>query len=131
MVNLGLPKIELEQFVTAKRHVFQIGVRSRVFVIHLFFRWLFKAPCFRWPAVDLDGDGVFDRIDRCNNTPVGCTVDKWGCETDSDKDGVCDGRDLCHARAGGAAANDDRACAALAEAAAELRPVQRQIVDRE
>lgn len=53
------------------------------------------APCFRWPAVDMDGDGVFDRIDRCINTPAGCTVDKWGCETDSDHDGVCDGRDKC------------------------------------
>ena len=27
------------------------------------------APCFRWPAVDMDGDGVFDRIDHCVNTP--------------------------------------------------------------
>ncbi len=54
-----------------------------------------QAPCFRWPAVDYDGDGVFDRIDRCPDTPPGCTVDKWGCEKDSDGDGVCDGRDQC------------------------------------
>jgi outer membrane protein OmpA-like peptidoglycan-associated protein len=53
------------------------------------------APCYRWPAVDMDGDGVFDRIDHCVSTPVGCTVDKWGCESDADKDGVCDGRDNC------------------------------------
>lgn len=53
------------------------------------------APCFRWPAVDRDGDGVFDRLDYCNTTPVGCTVDRRGCETDSDGDGVCDGRDQC------------------------------------
>lgn len=38
-----------------------------------------NAPCFRWPAVDMDGDGVFDRIDHCPNTPKGCVVDKWGC----------------------------------------------------
>lgn len=54
-----------------------------------------KAPCFRWPAVDYDGDGVYDRIDRCPNTPKGCTVDAYGCETDSDHDGVCDGIDRC------------------------------------
>src|SRR5439155_1418212 len=54
-----------------------------------------QAPCFRWPAVDFDGDGVFDRIDRCPDTPPGCTVDKWGCESDRDGDGVCDGRDQC------------------------------------
>ena len=50
-----------------------------------------QAPCFRWPAVDYDADGVFDRIDHCTNTPAGCTVDKWGCESDADGDGVCDG----------------------------------------
>lgn len=54
-----------------------------------------EAPCFRWPAVDMDGDGVFDRIDHCINTPKGCTVDQWGCESDSDGDGVCDGVDQC------------------------------------
>lgn len=54
-----------------------------------------EAPCFRWPATDWDGDGVFDRIDRCNNTPHGCTVDKWGCTSDADDDGVCDGLDQC------------------------------------
>ena len=51
------------------------------------------APCYRWPAVDFDGDGVFDRLDYCNNTPRGCTVDARGCESDSDQDGVCDGVD--------------------------------------
>lgn len=54
-----------------------------------------KAPCYRWPAVDYDGDGVFDRVDRCPNTPKGCIVDVYGCEMDSDHDGVCDGRDKC------------------------------------
>ncbi len=54
-----------------------------------------QAPCYRWPAVDMDGDGVFDRIDHCVSTPTGCTVDRWGCETDGDHDGVCDGRDQC------------------------------------
>ena len=54
-----------------------------------------KAPCFRCPAVDMDGDGVFDRVDNCVNTPHGCIVDAWGCETDADGDGVCDGLDQC------------------------------------
>ena len=54
-----------------------------------------QAPCFRWPAVDMDADGVFDRIDRCVDTPAGCTVDRWGCQTVSDHDGVCDGLDQC------------------------------------
>jgi len=54
-----------------------------------------NAPCYRWPAVDMDGDGVYDRVDHCVNTPPGCTVDQWGCEHDSDGDGVCDGVDMC------------------------------------
>jgi OOP family OmpA-OmpF porin len=53
------------------------------------------APCFRWPAVDMDGDGVFDRIDHCVSTPPGCTVDAHGCHSDGDDDGVCDGIDRC------------------------------------
>jgi OOP family OmpA-OmpF porin len=53
------------------------------------------APCFRWPAGDYDGDGVFDRLDRCNNTPKGCKVDASGCSLDGDNDGVCDGLDSC------------------------------------
>ena len=54
-----------------------------------------KAPCFRWPAVDMDRDGVFDRLDRCDNTPAGAIVDEWGCPLDSDHDGVYDGLDKC------------------------------------
>jgi len=61
-----------------------------------------KAPCFRWPAVDYDGDGVFDRVDNCPNTPKGCAVDKYGCEYDLDGDGVCDGIDRCPNTPGGA-----------------------------
>ena len=54
-----------------------------------------KAPCFRWPAVDLDKDGVPDRIDRCDNTPLGAVVDEWGCPIDTDHVGVYDGLDKC------------------------------------
>lgn len=54
-----------------------------------------KAPCFRWPAVDYDGDGIYDRIDRCPGTPKGCLVDESGCSIDTDGDGVCDGIDVC------------------------------------
>lgn len=53
------------------------------------------APCFRWPAVDMDGDGIFDRIDHCVSTPKGCIVDAHGCHADEDGDGVCDGVDRC------------------------------------
>lgn len=54
-----------------------------------------NAPCFRWPAVDMDEDGVFDRVDHCVGTPKGCTIDAWGCQSDTDRDGICDGLDRC------------------------------------
>ena len=44
---------------------------------------------------DSDGDGVFDRKDKCPDTPHGATVDKNGCPSDADGDGVWDGLDLC------------------------------------
>jgi outer membrane protein OmpA-like peptidoglycan-associated protein len=54
-----------------------------------------NAPCYAWPSVDYDQDGVFDRLDRCPDTPKGCVVDEFGCSVDSDGDGVCDGLDQC------------------------------------
>ena len=84
-----------------------------------------KAPCFRWPAVDMDGDGVFDRIDRCVDTPKGCAVDRYGCTLDSDGDGVCDGLDKCPNTPAGMKV-DSHGCqagvAALKETHAEPEP---------
>jgi OOP family OmpA-OmpF porin len=44
---------------------------------------------------DDDGDGVTNDADKCPNTPAGAKVDATGCEPDSDGDGVADGRDQC------------------------------------
>src|SRR5512134_3171545 len=80
-----------------------------------------QAPCYRWPAVDYDGDGVFDRVDYCNNTAKGCTVDQYGCSSDSDGDGVCDGVDRCPDTAAGMEV-DEFGCAANQRAASQVRP---------
>jgi OOP family OmpA-OmpF porin len=45
--------------------------------------------------VDSDGDGVFDDVDQCPNTPKGVQVDEKGCPIDSDGDGVADYLDKC------------------------------------
>jgi len=47
------------------------------------------------PLTDSDGDGVYDRYDRCGTTPVGAIVDGRGCPSDSDQDSVFDGIDRC------------------------------------
>lgn len=67
------------------------------------------APCYKWPAGDYDGDGVWDRLDRCPNTPKGCQVDAYGCSLDGDNDGVCDGLDECPNTPPGMAV-DERGC---------------------
>jgi hypothetical protein len=44
---------------------------------------------------DSDKDGVFDKDDKCPDTPFGAIVDEVGCPMDSDGDGVYDGLDQC------------------------------------
>lgn len=55
------------------------------------------------PLVDSDGDGVYDRSDRCESTRLGTLVDKTGCPTDRDGDLVPDGIDRCPNSVQGAA----------------------------
>ncbi len=45
--------------------------------------------------VDSDGDGVYDDLDRCPDTPRGVKVDAQGCPIDTDGDGVYDYLDKC------------------------------------
>lgn len=45
--------------------------------------------------LDSDGDGVYDYLDKCPQTPAGLTVDADGCPPDSDGDGVFDYQDKC------------------------------------
>ncbi len=53
-------------------------------------------------AMDSDGDGVSDSMDRCANTVSGAKVDANGCEIDSDNDGVVNRLDSCVATFAGA-----------------------------
>jgi len=44
---------------------------------------------------DLDGDGVINELDYCENTPADVVVDATGCEADDDRDGVVNRLDQC------------------------------------
>ena len=57
--------------------------------------------------VDSDGDGVFDREDKCPETPKGVTVDLKGCPLDTDGDGVYDYLDQCPGTPQGLEVNND------------------------
>lgn len=90
------------------------------------------APCYSWPAVDYDGDGVFDRVDRCSDTPKGCVVDEFGCSVDADGDGVCDGIDECPNTPAGEKVNDKGCSASQIEAllASRIKPPPPQIIEK-
>lgn len=49
---------------------------------------------------DTDGDGVSDGRDVCPDTPSGVSVNKVGCPIDTDNDGVADYMDACPMMAG-------------------------------
>ncbi len=59
------------------------------------------------PDVDSDGDGVFDKSDKCPGTPKGVTVDLKGCPLDTDGDGVYDYLDQCPGTPKGLEVNND------------------------
>ncbi len=54
-----------------------------------------EAPKAATQLVDSDGDGVWDHLDACPNSPNGAVVDVKGCPSDSDQDGIFDGLDKC------------------------------------
>jgi OOP family OmpA-OmpF porin len=55
----------------------------------------FVKKIFLTELMDSDGDGVYDNLDRCPDTPKGVKVDAQGCPIDSDGDGVYDYLDKC------------------------------------
>lgn len=57
------------------------------------------------PLIDTDRDGVFDRKDKCPDTPMGAIVNKQGCPSDTDGDTVPDGLDRCPNTPAGATVN--------------------------
>ncbi|HTK42428.1 MAG TPA: thrombospondin type 3 repeat-containing protein [Gemmatimonadales bacterium] len=58
-----------------------------------------------YSLTDSDSDGVRDGKDKCPGTPKGAIVDKNGCPVDSDGDGVPDGLDRCPRTVHGAKVN--------------------------
>ncbi len=68
-----------------------------------------KVVIIEKPTVDSDGDGIYDALDKCPNTPSGSTVDINGCKVslDDDHDGVENSLDKCPNTPIGAAVNAD------------------------
>lgn len=60
-----------------------------------FVKSIFLAKPAPMALEDSDGDGVYDKKDKCPNTPRGVKVDVFGCPIDSDRDGVANYLDQC------------------------------------
>ncbi len=58
---------------------------------------------------DSDGDGVYDKLDKCPNTPANSTVGADGCPVpmDDDHDGVLNAQDICPNTPAGETVNSD------------------------
>ena len=58
---------------------------------------------------DSDGDGVYDKLDKCPNTPANSTVSADGCPVsmDDDHDGVLNAQDICPNTPAGETVNSD------------------------
>jgi OOP family OmpA-OmpF porin len=69
----------------------------------------FVRKVFLKRGIDSDGDGVYDHMDDCPDTPPGVSVDASGCPKDSDGDGVTDDSDVCPNTPRGAIV-DNRGC---------------------
>lgn len=54
---------------------------------------------------DTDGDGVADKLDKCQGTEAGVKVDGSGCPLDVDADGIPDSKDNCPTEKGTAELN--------------------------
>ena len=71
----------------------------------------FVTSTFLEKSRDTDGDGVYDHLDKCPDTPMGTKVDAVGCPfvTDADGDGVTDDKDRCPGTPKGATV-DSKGC---------------------
>lgn len=78
------------------RHILDFGDSDNNFAFTLGFSYLIggKEPGVV-PSMDADGDGIYDDLDQCPDTPAGAVVDSIGCPKDTDGDGVYDGLDEC------------------------------------
>lgn len=63
--------------------------------VSLIFSCMLLAVSFSYGNADLDGDGVINELDYCENTEQNVSVDATGCEPDDDRDGVVNRLDKC------------------------------------
>lgn len=55
----------------------------------------FGTTNYHLQGADVDGDGIPNGQDQCNDTPAGAPVNQLGCPVDSDADGIADFQDRC------------------------------------
>ncbi|WP_395338139.1 OmpA family protein [Ningiella sp. W23] len=99
MASLGVGKhwktAENWRVITEAATYYDFGQGYNEFSLKLGLAYVFGLNTGPKAQPDSDGDGVFDAMDRCPNTPAGTEVDATGCNIDSDGDGVRNSVDQC------------------------------------
>ncbi|MBT1449966.1 OmpA family protein [Glaciecola sp. XM2] len=114
MVSLGVGKhwavSEDWRVITEAAAYHDIGQNYQDFSLKLGLAYIFgERSTGTIERPDSDGDGVYDAVDRCPNTPPGTQVDATGCNIDLDGDGVINAMDECPRTPVGVAVNE-RGC---------------------
>ncbi|MFC4701415.1 OmpA family protein [Glaciecola siphonariae] len=114
MASLGLGKHwvtgENWRVITEAATYYDFGQGYNEFSLKLGLAYVFGLNNAAKSQPDTDGDGVYDAVDRCPNTPAGVRVDATGCNIDLDGDGVINSVDQCPRTPAGVAV-DARGCA--------------------
>jgi len=89
------------------RHIVDFDDGNSNLAYTLGLSYLFGGKSKEIPPMDSDGDGVYDNMDKCPDTPMGTDVDSSGCPLDSDGDGVADYMDTCPGTPAGVAVDSN------------------------
>jgi OOP family OmpA-OmpF porin len=114
MASLGVGKHwktgENWRVITEAATYYDFGQGYNEFSLKLGMAYVFGLNTATRAQPDSDGDGVYDAVDRCPDTPAGTAVDATGCSNDLDNDGVLNNVDECPQTPAGTEVNA-RGCA--------------------
>jgi OOP family OmpA-OmpF porin len=89
------------------RHIIDFDSANNNLIYTVGLGYLFGGKVEKKPEMDSDGDGVYDNMDKCPDTPRGVSVNSEGCPLDTDGDGVYDYKDKCPGTPAGVSVDGD------------------------
>jgi OOP family OmpA-OmpF porin len=89
------------------RHIIDFDSANNNLIYTVGLAYLFGGKVEKKQEMDSDGDGIYDNMDKCPDTPRGVSVNSEGCPLDTDGDGVYDYKDKCPGTPAGVSVNGD------------------------